>query len=151
MRSKYKEYTRIARFLLAAGLTIGIAGSLPGTLAARESVFSAVRSISLSDTAMISSSGVSRPEKRLSAKNGRSGGRPDQGWQNAPPEERRRLEQRMKQWNRMPPQEREQYRHRYEQYRRLSPEEQRRLQRDLDRWDQLSPQEREAIRKKFIN
>lgn len=165
MPSKHNGYTRIVRFLLAAGVAICAAGSPAGVSWAREPAQAPVRSSYLPKTGMPLSAAPlwreaargreadkpGRPAGMLTARNGKSRDRVHRRWQEAPPEDRSRLEQRMERWNRMPPQEREQYRHRYEQYRRLSPEERRRLQRDLDRWDQLSPQQRESIRKKFNN
>lgn len=65
------------------------------------------------------------------------------------PDEKQRLEHRMRQWQRMPAQKRQRYRELYQEYRRLSDQEQKRLQRDLDRWEQLTPAEKEAIRQKF--
>jgi len=151
--------------LLAAGLILGLSGWLPETSAAGDAAPAPMRSRYLLETAMSfpafglrldpfleqSQDNPGRPQEMLTARNANSRGRSGGRWQEAPPEDRRRLEQRMEKWNQMPQQEKEQYRHRYQQYRRLSPEEQRRLQRDLDQWDQLSPRERDAIRKKFNN
>ena len=165
MPSKHNGYIRIARFLLAAGLAIGAAGSTAGVSWAREPAQAPIRSSYLPKAGIPlladpfgwgpargrEADHPGRPAGMLTARNGKSRDRTHRRWQETPPEDRRRLEQRMERWNRMPPQEREQYRHRYEQYRRLSPEERQRLQRDLDRWDQLSPRQRESIRKKFNN
>lgn len=165
MQWKHEACKGAGRFLLAAGLVLGLSGWLSEASAAGDAAPAPIRSQYLLETVgNLPAVGLQRdlflgqredhprrPHGMVTARNSNSRGRSGGRWQDAPPEDRRRLERRMEQWNRMPPQEREQYRYRYEQYRRLSPEEQRRLQRDLDQWDQLSPRERDAIRKKFNN
>lgn len=70
-------------------------------------------------------------------------------FQQLPPDQREQLRRRYEEWNRMPPGERERYEQRYRQWKELPPEERRRMEDQLQRWDRLSPQEKDSIRRRF--
>jgi hypothetical protein len=72
-------------------------------------------------------------------------------WQSLPPEQKDTMRRRMDEWNRMPPNERDRYQQRYQQYQQLPPDERRQLENNLRRWENLSPQERDSIRQRFKN
>lgn len=72
-------------------------------------------------------------------------------FQQLPPDQREQLRRRYEEWNRMPPRERERYEQRYRQWQELPPEERRRMEEQLQRWDRLSPQEQDSIRRRFRN
>lgn len=72
-------------------------------------------------------------------------------WQSLPPEQKDSMRRRMDEWNRMPPNERDRYRQRYQQWQQLSPDERRQIENNLRRWENLSPQDRDSIRQRFRN
>jgi hypothetical protein len=72
-------------------------------------------------------------------------------WQSLPPDEKETMRRRMDEWNRMPPNQRDRYQQRYQQWQQLSPDERRQLENNLRRWEDLSPQDRDSIRRRFKN
>ena len=70
-------------------------------------------------------------------------------WESLSPERKRILRHRMEEYNRMPPQERHLFRQRYQRWQQLTPDERNRIQEKLRRWNTLSPGEKEQIRKRF--
>lgn len=72
-------------------------------------------------------------------------------WKSLPPEEQNELRQRMEEWKRLPSQDRKLYEKRFHQMQELSPGERRKVKEKLKEWDRLSPQEKEEIRRKFKN
>jgi len=67
-----------------------------------------------------------------------------------PPERRHDIIKRFEQWKSLPPQERELYRRRFEQWKSLPREDQLRLRQKLKEPEKLTPQEKEELRKKFL-
>jgi hypothetical protein len=67
-----------------------------------------------------------------------------------PPERRHDIIQRFEQWKSLPPQERELYKRRFEQWKSLPREDQLRLRQKLKEPEKLTPQEKEELRKKFL-
>jgi uncharacterized membrane protein len=70
-------------------------------------------------------------------------------WQSLPPDQKDTMRRRMDEWNRMPPNEQDRYQQRYQQWQQLSPDERRQLENNLRRWENLSPQDRDSIRQRF--
>ncbi len=67
-----------------------------------------------------------------------------------PPERRQDLIQRFEQWKSLPPQERELYKRRFEQWKSLPREDQLRLRQKLKEPEKLTPQEKEELKRKFL-
>ncbi|OQX24445.1 MAG: hypothetical protein BWK80_20830 [Desulfobacteraceae bacterium IS3] len=70
-------------------------------------------------------------------------------WESMPPEKKEALRNRMDQLKELSPEARELYRKRFNQWQNLSPEERRNVQEKLEKWDSLPPEEKENVRRRF--
>ena len=70
-------------------------------------------------------------------------------WKSLPPEEQKELRHRMEKYKKLPSQDRKLYKKRFHQMQELPPVERRKVKDKLKKWDSLSPKEKEEIRRKF--
>jgi len=72
-------------------------------------------------------------------------------WKSLPPEEQNELRHKMKKYKKLPSQDRKLYEKRFHQMQELPPVERRKVKDKLKKWDRLSPKEKEELRRKFKN
>jgi len=72
-------------------------------------------------------------------------------WKSLPPEEQKELRHKMEKYKKLPSQDRKLYKKRFHQMQELPPVERRKVKDKLKKWDSLSPKEKEEIRSKFKN
>ncbi len=70
-------------------------------------------------------------------------------WESLPPEKRRIMRERMERWKELTPEDRGLFRQRFQQWQKLSPEERGRIREKLEKWERLHPKEQEEIRQRF--
>ncbi len=70
-------------------------------------------------------------------------------WESLSPEKKEALRNRMDQWKELSPEARDLYRKRFHQWQNLSPEERRNVEEKLEKWDSLPPEEKENVRRRF--
>ena len=72
-------------------------------------------------------------------------------WKSLPPEEQKELRHKMEKYKKLPSQDRKLYEKRFHQMQELPPGERQKVKDKLQKWDSLSPKEKEEIRRKFKN
>jgi len=70
-------------------------------------------------------------------------------WKSLPPEEQKELRHKMEKYKKLPSQDRKLYEKRFHQMQELPPVERRKVKDKLKKWDSLSPKEKEELRRKF--
>jgi hypothetical protein len=72
-------------------------------------------------------------------------------WKSLTPKKQNSLRHRMDQWKELTPEERSLYQKRFDQLQKLSPKERKKTRKKLKKWDSLSPRDKDEIRRKFRN
>jgi hypothetical protein len=72
-------------------------------------------------------------------------------WKSLPPEEQNELRHKMEKYKKLPSQDRKLYEKRFHQMQELPPSERRKVKDKLKKLDSLSPKEKEELRRKFKN